>query len=363
MGQSVQDILCGMSNLRDLSIKSQAVNLLVLKFEEVLMKQRRLAILVGACLVAGTWGAANLVHAQSAYPNKSIRLVVPNPAGGLPDTVARIFAQRLGERLGQPVVVDNKPGANGVVAAQTLATSPADGYTFLVADGSMFSVNPAIYKSLSYSYKRDFLPVSIAARAPLYLAVHPSVPANNLKEFIALARAKPGTLNYGSSGVGSTHHLTMEAMKSALGLELNHIPFKGSGQSVPALIGGQVEVAFSALPSLSGFIKNGQVRLLANNASHRSAQAPDVPSLSEVIPGFDFAPIIGVFAAAGTPASVIERFSGEVAAVAKMPEVIKILNNAGVDPVGSTPAEHGRAVEDENDRFGKAIVAAGIKSE
>jgi tripartite-type tricarboxylate transporter receptor subunit TctC len=327
------------------------------------MTQRRLAFLASVCLAVSVLASTGPVQAQSVYPNKSIRLVIPNPAGGLPDTVARVFAQRLGERLGQPVVVDNKPGANGVVAAQTLAGSPADGYTFLVADGSMFSINPALYKNLSYSYRRDFLPVSIAARAPLYLAVHPSVPANNLKEFIALVRAKPGALNYGSSGVGSTHHLTMEAMKSALGLELNHIPFKGTGQSVPALIGGQVEVAFSALPSLSGFIKNGQVRLLANNSAHRSSQAPDVPSLSEVIPGFDFAPIIGVFAAAGTPANVIERFSSEVAAVARMPEVIQILNNAGIDPVGSSPAEHGRAVQDENERFGKAIIAAGIKSE
>jgi tripartite-type tricarboxylate transporter receptor subunit TctC len=178
---------------------------------------------------------------------------VPYAAGGLPDTVARIFAQRLGDKLGQAVVVDNRPGANGVVAAQALATAPKDGYTFLVTDGSMFSINPAIYKNLGYDYKRDFMPVSLAARAPLYLAVNPKVPANTLQEFIALAKAKPGTLNYGSSGIGSTHHLTMEAMKAALGLQITHVPFKGTGQSVPALIGGQVEVLFSALPSLVGF--------------------------------------------------------------------------------------------------------------
>jgi tripartite-type tricarboxylate transporter receptor subunit TctC len=304
-----------------------------------------------------------MAGAQSAYPSRSIRLIVPNSAGGLPDTVSRIFAQRLGERLGQPVLVDNKPGANGVVAAQAMAAAPADGHTFLVTDGSMFSVNPSIYKNLSYDYKRDFLPVSIAARAPLYLAVHPSVPAGSLKEFIALVRARPGILNYGSSGVGSTHHLSMEAMKVALGLDLKHVPFKGSGQSVPALIGGQVEVAFAALPSLSGFVKSGQVRLLANNSAHRSSQAPDVPTLAEIIPGFDFAPIIGVFAAAGTPAGAIERFSSEMARVARLPEVIQVLNAAGVDPVGSTPAEHGRAVLEENERLAKTIVAIGIKPE
>ena len=327
------------------------------------MKSRRSILSFAALIAAGTGALPGWVGAQAVYPNRTIRFVVPNPAGGLPDTVARIFAQRLAERLGQPVVVDNKPGANGVVAAQTLASSPADGYTFLVADGSMFSINPAIYKNLSYDYKRDFVPVSLAARAPLYLAAHPSVPAGTLQEFIALARSKPGTLNYGSSGVGSTHHLTMEAMKAALGIDLKHIPFKGTGQSVPALIGGQVDVAFSALPSLSGFVKSGQVKLLGNNAAQRSAQAPNVPAIAEVIPGFDFSPIIGVLAAKGTPASAIDRISSEMAYIAKMPELIQVLNNAGIDPVGAGPADYALAIQGENERFGKAIAAAGIKSE
>lgn len=327
------------------------------------MKTLRSLLSLTALLAAGAGALPGWVGAQAAYPNKPIRFVVPNPAGGLPDTVARIFAQRMAERLGQPVVVDNKPGANGVVAAQSLAASPADGYTFLVADGSMFSINPAIYKNLSYDYKRDFVPVSLAARAPLYLAAHPKVPANTLQEFIALAKAKPGTLNYGSSGVGSTHHLTMEAMKAALGIDLKHIPFKGTGQSVPALIGGQVDVAFSALPSLSGFVKTGQVKLLGNNAAQRSAQAPNVPAIAEIIPGFDFSPIIGVLAAKGTPASAIDRISSEMAYIAKMPELIQLLNNAGIDPVGAGPAEYALAIQGENERFGKAITAAGIQSE
>jgi tripartite-type tricarboxylate transporter receptor subunit TctC len=235
---------------------------------------------------AGRHAAAPVRRRPGAYPNRPIKFVVPYAAGGLPDTVARIYAQRLGDKLGQSVVVDNRPGANGVVAAQALATAPKDGYTFLVTDGSMFSINPAIYKNLGYDYKRDFMPVSLAARAPLYLAVNPKVPVNTLQEFIALAKAKPGTLNYGSSGIGSTHHLTMEAMKAALGLQITHVPFKGTGQSVPALIGGQVEVLFSALPSLAGFVKGGQVKLLANNAAQRSSQEPNVPAIAEIIPGF-----------------------------------------------------------------------------
>lgn len=324
--------------------------------------QRRSLMLASAMLLAGML-LPQFAAAQAAYPNRPIKFVVPYAAGGLPDTVARIYAQRLGDKLGQSVVVDNRPGANGVVAAQALATAPKDGYTFLVTDGSMFSINPAIYKNLGYDYKRDFVPVSLAARAPLYMAVHPKVPANTLQEFIALAKAKPGTLNYGSSGIGSTHHLTMEAMKAALGLQITHVPFKGTGQSVPALIGGQVEVLFSALPSLAGFVKSGQVRLLANNAAQRSTQEPNVPAIAEIIPGFDFAPIVGVLAATGTPASAIERISHEMAQIAKMPEVITTLNNAGIEPIGSSPADYGKAILGENERLAKAITASGIKPE
>jgi tripartite-type tricarboxylate transporter receptor subunit TctC len=326
-------------------------------------QQRRILVLATAMLAAGTLVLPVLARAQGAYPNRPIRFVVPYSAGGLPDTVARVFAQRLGDNLGQAVVIENKPGANGVVAAQALATAPKDGYTFLVTDGSMFSINPTLYKSLGYDYKRDFVPVSLAARAPLYLAVHPRVPANTLQEFIALAKAKPDTLNYGSSGIGSTHHLTMEAMKAALGLQVTHVPFKGSGQSVPALIGGQVDVLFAALPSLSGFVKTGQAKLLASNAAQRSSLMPNVPAIAEIIPGFDFAPIVGVLAATGTPSSAIQRISAEMAQIAKMPEVIQTLNKAGVEPIGSGPADYNKAVLGENERLAKVIISAGIKAE
>lgn len=326
------------------------------------MTQRRL-LLIATAVAAGLLSMPIIAGAQGAYPNRPIRFVVPYAAGGLPDTVARIFAQRLGERLGQSVVVDNRPGANGVVAAQALATAPKDGYTFLVTDGSMFSINPAIYKNLGYDYKRDFMPVALAARAPLYLAVNPKVPVATLQEFIALAKSKPGTLNYGSSGIGSTHHLTMEAMKAALGLQITHVPFKGTGQSVPALIGGQVDVLFSALPSLAGFVKSGQVKLLANNAMQRSSQEPGVPAVAEIIPGFDFAPIVGVLASTGTPASAIERIRTEMALIAKMPEVVQTLTTAGIEAIGSGPADYNKAVLAENERLAKAIVASGIKPE
>ena len=300
----------------------------------------RLRVLISG-ITLGALGLLPLtVHAQTAYPNQPIKFVVPYSPGGLPDTVARIYAQRLTDKLGQSVVVDNKPGANGVVAAQVLASSAKDGHTFLVTDGSMFSINPAIYKNLGYDYKRDFMPVALAARAPLYMAVNPKVAANTLQEFIALAKSKPGTLNYGSSGIGSTHHMTMEAMKAALGLDIIHVPFKGTGQSVPALIGGQVDVLFSALPSLAGFVKSGQIKLLATNAAKRTAQEPNLPALAELIPSFDFAPIVGVLAANGTPPGAIERISAEIALIAKTPDVVTLLSNAGIDAIGTGPADY-----------------------
>ena len=326
------------------------------------MSSRR-QLVIGAALLAAGLATPAWVTAQAAYPNRSIRFIVPYSAGGLPDTVARIYAQRLGAALGQGVVVDNKPGANGVVAAQALASAPPDGYTFLVTDGSMFSINPAIYKTLSYDFKRDFIPVSLAARAPLYLAVHPKTGVNTLQEFVAMARAKPGALNYGSSGIGSSHHLTMEAMKSALGIDVVHVPFKGTGQSVPALIGGQVDVAFSALPSVSGFVKANQIKLLATNAAKRSAQEPGVPAIAEMVPGFDFAVIVGVLAATGTPAAVVERISAEMDKVAKAPETIQILANAGIEAVGGKPGDYAKAILDENERLGKVLKTVSIKQE
>lgn len=322
----------------------------------------RRAVLMGAAasLVAGAFAA----QAQPAgYPNKPIRFVVPYAAGGLPDTVARIVAQRLGDRVGQSVIVDNRPGANGGVAAGVLASAPADGYQFLVTDGSMLSINPLIYSKLTYDPQKDFVPVALVARAPLFLAVHPKVPVNTLDEFIAYVRARPGQVNYGSSGIGSTHHLTIEAMKAALGLDMVHVPFKGTGQSVPALVGGQVEALMSAYPSLSGFVKDGRVRMLAANSEQRSAQAPDLPAIAERIPGFDFAPIVGVLAPVGTPPEIVQKIASEVSAIAKLPDAIQAMKTAGIDPIGGGSAEYAKAIGEENARMARAIQTAGMKRE
>lgn len=314
-----------------------------------------------ACTVLAITGAA---QAQSDYPTKPIKFIVPYAAGGLPDTVARIVAQRLGDKLGQSVIVDNRPGANGGLAAGVLASGPADGYQFLVTDGSMMSINPAIYSKLTYNPRTDFVPVALIARAPLFLALNPAkMPPNTLAEFVEYVKSKPGQLNYGSSGIGSTHQLTMESMKHALGLDVTHVPYKGTGQSVPALVSGQVEMLFSAYPSLVGFVKDGRVKLVATNSAQRSSLAPNVPAIAEIIPGFDFAPIVGILAPTGTPQAIIQRVANAAVEVSKQPDAVAAFNAAGIDVVAAGPTEYGKAIDAENERLAKAITAAGIKKE
>jgi tripartite-type tricarboxylate transporter receptor subunit TctC len=301
------------------------------------------------------------VQAQAQYPNQAVKWVVPFAAGGLPDTVARIVGQKLQERLGQNVVNENRPGAGGNVAAPVIVGLPADGYTLMVTDGSMFTINPKLMKQLTYDPDKDFVPVVQLARGPLFLAAHPKLPVSTFKEFIDYARANPGKINYGSSGLGTTHHLTMEAVKAELKLDLTHVPFKGTGQSVPALLGGHVEVAFSAYPSLAGAVQGDKVKLLATNGLKRSADVPNVPAISETIPNFDFAPVIGVFAKAGTPKAVIDKIANEVMAVLKMPDVIAQLAKVGVEPAGAGPADYAKGLKAEADRVAATVKAANIQ--
>ena len=326
------------------------------------MNRRSAAALVLATCFGALVPAA--VQAQAGYPSKPIKFIVPYAPGGLPDTVARVVAQRLTERMGQSVVVDNKPGGNGVVAYQALLQSqPTDGHAFIVTDGSMLSITPLINKAATYQVGKDILPVSLIARSPLFLVAHPKTGVDTLQEFISTVKSKPGQFTYGSSGIGSTHHLTMEALKAALNLDIRHIPYRGSGQSTPALIGGQVEFSVAALPSMAGFVQNGQAKVLASNASTRSPQAPNVPTISEVVPGFDFAVVVGVLAAAGTPQAAIDRVAREIAEVVKLPEVIKTFHATVVEPVGAGPAEYGRVIARENDLMAKAAKVANLKAE
>ncbi len=314
--------------------------------------------------VVGMAAAFSLVVVAQPFPGKAVKLVVPYPPGGFPDTVARLLSKSLTEKWGQQVVVDNRPGGNGAVAAQTVKSSPSDGYTLLITDGSMFTINPALYPKLEYDPKRDFVPVSALAKAPLFLAVHPSVPANTLEEFIAYVKANPGKVNYGSSGIGSTHHLTTEAMASALGLNLVHVPFKGMGQATPALVGGQVQFLFSALPAIGGFVKDNRIKLLAQNSSKRFSQAPTIPTISEtVVPGFDFAPTTIVMAPSGIPPAVLRQLSTDIAAAIRAPAVVETLLISGVDAIGSNSDELAKVLQDEAERFAKVIKTINIRAE
>ena len=299
-----------------------------------------------------------------AFPTKPVKLVVPNPPGGLPDTVARTIGQKLTEKWGQQVIVENKPGANGVVAAQAITSAPPDGYTMLVTDNTMFTANAHLYKNLPYDAKKDFTFVSATARAPLFLALHPSVPANTFAEFVALVKSKPGQLSYGSSGIGSQHHLTMEAMKAALGLDIVHVPYKGTGQSVPALLGNQVAAVFSAFPSLAGAARENRVRFVAVNSPQRSALAPQVPTIAESgVPGFDFAPTIGFSAPANMPPALAAKIAADIAEVVRSPAMAESLRAMGIEAIGGTPQEYAALLDTDRERIAQAIKAAGMKPE
>lgn len=318
----------------------------------------RTALIAFATLAACALTSA---QAQAPYPSQPIKFIVPYAAGGVPDTVARFTAQRLSDRIGHSVVVENRPGGNGSVAAAAMAAAPADGYTLMVTDSAMLSVNPLFFSQLAYSPQKDFMPVAVLARAPLFLAVHESVPVRTLREFIDYVKEHPGKINYGSAGVGSTHHLTMEAMKSALHLNITHVPYRGSGQSVPALLGGHVQALFSAYPALRGAIETNRVRLVATNAAQRSPLAPDVPPLADVIPGFDLITLIGMYARTGTPPAIIQKIAAEAIDVVKQADVVPQFAALGMEPAGEGPEAFGKAIASEIERVTEVVRKAGIK--
>lgn len=300
-------------------------------------------------------------NAQSAYPSQTIRFVVPYAAGGLPDTVARLVGQKLTERLGHSVIVENRPGGNGSLAATSLASAPADGYTFLITDGSMLSINPQLFQKLTYDPKKDFAPVALLGRSPLFLASHPSLPAKSLDQFIAYVRANPGKVSYGSSGIGSTHHISMEAMKAALKLDMTHVPYRGTGQSVPALLGGHVQVLFSAYPSLVGAAESKKLNLLATNGPVPSSLAPDIRPIADEIPGFNFEVVVGMLARAGTPAPIVEKISAAAIAAVKTPDVAKQYSSVGIEQAFAGPGQFEREIASEFERVSKFIRSANIK--
>lgn len=321
----------------------------------------RLALLTALCCSVA-------VQAQSAstgtYPQRPVKLIVPFSPGGLSDTLARLLAQPLSVALGQQVLVENRPGAGGIVATELVAKSPADGYTLLLADPQHLAINPALHSKLPYDAIRDFEPITLAAYGPLFLAVHSAVAANNFAEFTALAKARPGKLSYGSAGSGSIHHLSMESLKAAAGLDIVHVPFKGAAQAMPALVGAQVDVVFAAYPSLAPQVKAGKVRILAVSTGKRTRLAPEVPTLAELgVRGYDFAGQIGLVAPAGTPREVIARLHGEIVKALRQPELIERMTALGIDPVGNTPEDYARLIRTDLEKFARAVKISGAVAE
>jgi tripartite-type tricarboxylate transporter receptor subunit TctC len=318
---------------------------------------RFVSLLIGLALAA----VAVTVQAQS-YPSRPIRMIVPYAPGGLPDTIARLVGAKLSDSLGQQIVVENLPGAGGINGVNEVVRSQPDGYTLLIADVGQVAINPHLFSKLPYQPLKDLAPVSLIGTSPLYLVAHPSVPVNSLQELVALAKKEPGKLNYGSSGIGSIHHLATEALKAGFGIDLVHVPYKGTGQSVPALLGGQVALLYSALPSIAGHLKDGKVKMLAISSAKRSPATPDVPTVAELgIPGYDFVAEIGMLAPTGTPREVVSRLAGDMAKAVKMPDVVQRMGQLGIDPVGSTPEAYGQINKAANDKYAAVVKATGAK--
>jgi len=309
------------------------------------------------------YAPAGISQGARNYPDKPVRIIVGYSPGGLPDTIARIIAQRLGETWKQQVIVDNRPGANGLVGAETVVRSAPDGYTLLVTDNSTHTIHPFLYAKMPFDPTKELIPVSMTARAPLYLAVHPSFPATSMQELIALAKASPGKYSYGSSGIGSTHQLAMEFLKSSLGLDIVHVPYKGTGQSVPALVGGQVQMAFSGYTSLSAQVKDGRVKLLGINSLKRSPATPNVPAIAEMIAGFDFARTFGFFSPAGLPKDIAAKIAADVADALKAPEVATRFANLDIIPIGASGEEFAVSLKADAERYAKAVKLSGAKAE
>jgi tripartite-type tricarboxylate transporter receptor subunit TctC len=295
------------------------------------------------------------------YPSRPLRAIVPNAPGGGSDISGRIVASALGEALGQQVVVDNRPGAGGTIGVSTAARAQPDGYTLLMGNISTHGINVAVFKNLPYDPVKDFAPVSMLGTTPNVLVVHPSVPAKTFKEFIAYAKAHPGTIRYGSSGTGGSPHLAMELLKSLTGTDMLHVPYKGSGPVTIDLMSGQIDATSASVSSQLPYIKSGKLRPLAVTSAKRSAQLPDVPTVIESgVSGYEVTIWYGLFVPAGVPQRIIGRLHAELVKVLATPTLQQRMANAGIDASSSTPAELGAFVKAEIAKWTRVVRIAGI---
>jgi tripartite-type tricarboxylate transporter receptor subunit TctC len=300
-----------------------------------------------------------LVFAQ-AYPVKPVKIVVPFPAGGATDVVARLLAQKLSDAWGQSVIVENRAGAGGNIGADAVAHAPADGYTLLMTSGSIVTANPHMYKSLTYDPAKDLVAITNVATGPQVIAVSANVPAKDLREFIAYAKANPKKVNMGSAGVGTQTHLAGENFAYSAGIDVTHVPYKGESLALTDLMGGQIQLVTPNLGAAISLIQQGKVRALAVTSTQRSPQLPDVPSASEVLPGFENAGWFGLMAPTGTPREVLERVQRDSAKILLSDEFRGKLAQQGMMPVANSPAEFAAAIRDESTRWARIIKERGL---
>ena len=316
----------------------------------------------GICLSSAGIGVLPGFALAQAYPSKPIRFVVPYPAGGPLDTIARLLAQKVSEGVGQPVVVDNKPGAGGNIGADIVAKSPADGYTILMGAVATHAINPTLYASIPYDPVRDFAPITQVASTPNVLVVHPSIPAATVREFIAHAKANPGKLSFGSGSTGSAGHLAGELFKTMAGVDMVHVPYKGAAPAMNDLVGGQIQLMFDNLASSLGQVKAGRIKAIAVTTAKRTPLAPDLPTVAESgLPGFDISTWFGVFAPAGTPREAQEKLHAQFTRALAAPDVREKMLALGAEPVGTRPEEFAAYIKAEADKYARVIKASGAK--
>ena len=307
--------------------------------------------------------SASAADAQS-WPTKPVRMVIPFPPGGTTDILGRVAAQKLSEAIGQQVVPDNRPGASGNIGTEQVAKAQPDGYTLLTAPGSTLTIHPSLYAKLGFDPLKDFAPVTILAGVPNLLVVHPSLPVRNVKELIAIAKAKPDQLNYASTGAGQSTHLSMELFKNMAGVKIVHVPYKGSAPAVTDLLGGHVPMMFDNMPSALPHVKAGKLRALGVSTAKRSATAPDVPTVAESgLPGFDVTVWFAVLAPAATPREIIERANRILVKALQASDVRERLASQGAEPVGNTPEQVTAQMKTDLAKWAKVIKAADIKIE
>ena len=313
-------------------------------------------------LLVALTGATGVAAAAVAYPARSIRIVVASAPGSGPDIVTRLIGRKLAETWQQQIIADNRTGAGGNVGAEIVAHAVPDGYTLLMATASQ-PIGAALYAKLNYDLTRDFVPVSLVASTPFVLVVNPAVPANSVAELIALAKAKPGFLRYGSGGSGTPPHLCAEILKSSAGLDIVHVPYKGVTPALTDLLGGQVQFVFSVVPSALPLIQTNKLRALGVTSAKRTSLAPELPTIAESLPGFEVIGWYGLLAPTGTPADVVARLNAAVIAALKNPELRERFVALGADPIGTTPQVFAQFIQNELSKWGKAVNDSGARVE